>query len=144
MEMIGLMGILGYFSWEDVRKRSIHLVPLLVSAIMGVIGHIWFGRITIWNLLGGLGIGVVMYGVSLASGEKIGKGDALLLSVTGIFLGFWGNLMLLWIAACLSAVGGAFAMLMFHKGKDYELPFVPFLLAGFVIYLSLQKGGMFS
>ncbi len=142
MEMIGLMGILGYFSWEDVRKRSIHLVPLILAAMAGVVLHMYFERITIWSLLGGVGIGAAMYGLSLASGEKIGRGDALLLAVTGIFLGFWGNLVLLWIASCLIGVGGAISVLVLHKGKEFELPFVPFLFAGFVIYSFLEHGGM--
>ena len=142
MEMIGLMGILGFFSWEDIRKRSIHLVPLVLAAMAGVVLHMYFERITIWSLLGGGGIGMIMYGISLISGEKIGKGDALLLGVTGIFLGFWANLVVLWIASCLIAAGGVVAVLVLHKGKEYELPFVPFLFAGFVIYYLLERGGM--
>ncbi len=142
MEMISLMGILGYFSWEDIRKRSIHLVPLIMAAIAGLMMHLYFCRITIWNIFGGLTIGLAMYAISLLTGEKIGKGDALLLAVTGIFLGFWGNLILLWIASCLAAIGGVVAVCFFHKGKEYEIPFAPFLFVGFVIYLLLQQKGM--
>ena len=102
MEMLGLLGMLGYFSIEDIRRKSVHTAPLIVTAIAGVFLHLYGGRLSIWDLLGGLGIGVVMYGISVASRERVGKGDALVLGVTGIFLGFWNNLLLLWIASFLA------------------------------------------
>ena len=121
MEIAGLLGILGYFSIEDIRQRSIRIVPLLLAAIMGLVFHLFFGRISIWNLLGGLGIGAVMYMISVISNERVGKGDAMLLAVTGIYLGFWDNLLLLWMASLLTMAVGLVAVVFFRKGKHYEL-----------------------
>ena len=141
MEMLGLLGMLGYFSIEDIRRKSVHTVPLIVTAIAGVFLHLYGGRLSIWDLLGGLGIGVVMYGISVASRERVGKGDALVLGVTGIFLGFWNNLLLLWIASFLAMVAGIVAVAFFQKGRHYELPFVPFLFVGLFICLLINRGG---
>ena len=144
MEMLGLFGILGYFSFRDMKERQIGLVPLVLSAIVGLVFHLWYGRISIWNLLGGICIGLCLYVVSVISHEKIGKGDALLLAVTGIFLGFWDNLILLWIASLLAAVAGGMAMVFFHKERHFELPFIPCIFIGFVMYLSMQHMGGLS
>ena len=135
MEMVSLLGILGFLSIEDIRRRSVRIVWLALAAIAGLLLHMHFERISIWNVLGGIGIGLVMYGISVLSHERIGKGDALILAVTGIFLGFWDNLILLWIAALLAAAAGGIIVLLFHKGRNFELPFIPCIFFGFIIYL---------
>ena len=142
MEWLSLLGILGFFSVEDMRKRSVQLVALLAAAITGVVMHLYFGRISIWSLLGGLAVGAIMYGISILSQERIGKGDALLIAVTGIFLGFWGNLLVLWIATLLAMCAGIAAIVFFQKGKNYELPFIPFVFASYLIYLSINHGSL--
>lgn len=144
MEMIGLLGILGYFSVEDIRRRSVRIVPLILAAIAGLVLHLYFGRISVWSLLGGLGIGAGMYVVSVASKERVGKGDALLLAVTGIFLGFWDNLLLLWLASFLAMAAGVVAVLVFRKNRHYELPFIPFVFVGFLVFLLANQGGGLS
>ena len=135
METISLLSFLGFFSIEDIRTRGIHMILLGLSAIVGLLFHLFNGRISIWSLLGGLGIGLLLFGISTASHEKIGKGDALLLSVTGIFLGFWNNLFLLWISSVVSAVISLIAVILFHKGREYELPFIPCVFLGYIILL---------
>ena len=142
VETISLMGILGYFSVKDIRDRQIGMVPLTLAAIGGVLLHLCYERISIWNLLGGIGIGMGLYGISVLSHEKIGKGDALLIGVTGIFLGFWDNLIVLWIASLVAAVTGMVAVLIFHKGKRYELPFIPCVFLSFIVYVWMQNGGL--
>ena len=139
MEMLSLLGFLGYLSIEDLRKRQIHLVSLGVAAIAGLFMHLYFERITIWSLVGGLATGMALYVVSVLSSEKIGKGDALLVGVTGIFLGFWGNLFLLWLSAILAAFVGIIAVVVFRKDRQYELPFIPFIFIGFIIYLIINN-----
>lgn len=142
MEWISLLGILGYFSVEDLRKKSIQLVPLLAAAIAGVLFHMYFSRISIWNLIGGMAVGAGLYIISVLSNERIGKGDALLMSVTGIFLGFWDNLMLLWVSMLVAMVAGIGAVLILKKNRRYEMPFIPFVFTGYLIYLSINRGGL--
>lgn len=140
MEVLGLFGILGYFSVEDLRYRRLRTVGLLSCAIAGILLHIRYGRISVWDMLGGMAIGLFMYLVAVISSEKIGKGDALLLMVTGIFLGFSHNLILLWAAAVLAGAAGFVSVFILKKGHSYELPFVPFLFASYIICLILWGG----
>ncbi len=138
--MWSLMGILGYFSFMDIKEKSIGLVPLILSAIFGLCLHLVSDRVSLLSILGGAAIGLILYAISAATGESIGKGDAILIMVTGVFLGFWENLVLLWVSSLFAAVLAVIAVLLFHKGRRYELPFVPCVFLGFVICMIIRGG----
>ena len=66
-----------------------------------------------------------------------GMGDAFIIMVTGLYLGFMDTLILLWISSVLAAVFGIITIRIYDN-KEKELPFVPFLLIGFIIQYSLK------
>ena len=141
MEVICMMGMLLHMSVEDIRKRTVPVIPMMIWGMAGVLLHLYHGRIGCDSMLGGLIPGIAVYILSILTHERIGKGDAILLIVTGIYMGFWGNIFMLWIGMILAAVGGVVSMAFFKKSKHYELPFVPFLFAGFLMIV-LCNGGM--
>ncbi len=143
MEVICMIVMLLHMSVEDIRKRTVPVIPMMIWGMAGVLIHLYNGRISYVSMLGGLIPGIVVYVLSILTHEKIGKGDAILLVVTGIYMGFWGNIFMLWIGMIMAAVGGVISMTFFKKGKNYELPFVPFLFAGFLMIV-LCNGGMLS
>ncbi len=142
METISLLGILGMCSYRDVRYRSLRTGMLLAFAAVGVWMHLLFERIGVWDMAGGMAVGVSLYLIAHLSGERIGKGDALLVMVCGIFLGFWETIVLLWVAFLLAGVIGFAFVRMRHVGRNYELPFVPFLLLGYVFCLFIWGGSI--
>ncbi|HAN50654.1 MAG TPA: hypothetical protein DCP96_03015 [Lachnospiraceae bacterium] len=142
MEMVSMLGMLGVLSVEDVKTKEIRKQFILLFGILGLVLHLIFQRIDIWNILGGLSIGLVLLGISYFSREQIGKGDGVLFLVTGIFLGFWENLMLLWSASLLM---GIYAMIMCAMGRlhrDDRIPFIPFVLICYVIGLAMKGAGI--
>ena len=141
MEIICMTGMFLYLSFEDIKKKTVPVIPIMIWGIAGVVMHLYYGRISPVSMVAGLIPGAAAYLLSMVSGEKIGRGDALLIMVTGIFMGFWGNVFMLWFGLILAALGGVVAVTMFKKGKGYELPFVPFLFAGFLIMI-MGYGGM--
>ncbi len=141
MEVICMMGMLLHMSVEDIRKRTVPVIPMMIWGMAGVLLHLYHGRISYVSMLGGLIPGIAVYILSILTHERIGKGDAILLIVTGVYMGFWGNIFMLWIGMILAAVGGVVSMTFFKKSKHYELPFVPFLFAGFLMIV-LCNGGM--
>ncbi len=140
METVSLLGILGICSYRDIRFKSLRTGTLLLSAALGVWMHLWFARIGLWDMAGGMAVGVSLYLIAHVSGERIGKGDALLVMVCGIFLGFWETIILLWIAFLFAGLFGFAIMKLCHVGREYEIPFVPFLLVGYVCCLGLWGG----
>lgn len=138
MEVVTLLGMLGICSWDDLWKRQIHLAVLAVFSILGVLFHLYYGSRTTWDLLGGVGIGLLLYFVSLLTGEKIGKGDAFLVMATGIYLGIRDNLLLLWIGSLLAGMTGLFLYVIRKKRPKDQLPFVPFLFVAYLVLLGVQ------
>ena len=124
-------------AWIDL-KREIIYVPLIVCmGIIGVICHIFLQENTIWNLMSGMLVGVILLLGGIWSGEKIGYGDGVIFIMTGIFLGFWGNMILLVIASILAGVTCTGLLLTHKKCKEEQIVFVPFIFISYVILLIL-------
>ncbi len=88
-------------------------------------------------------VGLMVYLFSVLTKEKIGKGDALVVMVTGLYLGFQNTLLLVWLSTILAAVIGSIIIRKNNVNTDFEIPFVPFLLMGYlIIYFISCIGGM--
>lgn len=140
MEIGCLMGALSLLAVEDLRIKKIPVIPLMLTGIVGMIFHLMYWNRDIQDILGGISIGIVLYFISVITRGKIGKGDGVLFMVTGVYLGFWNNLILLWVACVMAGVVGAGMMVAFKKNKDYKLPFVPFVLLAALVMLMVGKG----
>ena len=85
-----VMILLVVFGIEDVRKKSFSL-PMLVVAF----GFAFLFRLFLlgeWKVgVAGVGSGILVWLISKISQGQIGRGDGLLLMVTGMLLGFWEN-----------------------------------------------------
>lgn len=143
MEAGCIMGALSLLALVDYKIKKIPVVPLILTGILGMILHIIYGGREIEDILFGIAIGIVLYIVSEISKGKIGKGDAFLFMVTGVYLGFWNNLVLLWAASVMAGVVGVFVILSRKKRMDYKMPFVPFVLAAAFVML-IVGGGKFA
>ena len=84
------------------------------------------------ELCGGIGLGIGLLAVAFFSREAIGFGDGLLFCVTGIYLGFWGNLRLLLTGTLCCALIQAVGLLFRRARMKDRVPLVPFLLLAFV------------
>ena len=82
-----------------------------------------------------MGIGVVLLLIAWTGRECIGAGDGVMLVASGTFLGFWGNLRLLIAALFLAAVAALFLLVIKRKGRNYRMPFLPFLLVAYLFQL---------
>ena len=140
MEVISLCSLLGVCAWEDWKSKEIHIGLVGLMGLAGMILHILRFRIGLLDILGGVAVGVALYLVSVASGEKIGKGDAFVFMGTGTFLGFWSNLFLLWGSFFLAGIVGIIYGAVAGETKDTRLPFLPFVFFSLLIQLCL--GGL--
>ncbi len=83
----------------------------------------------IWGVLPGVGILVL----SLMLKGSIGKGDGYLLCISGLALGLKQNLSILFYGLFLAGGTAAVLLGLGKVKRDTKLPFVPFLLGGFVL-----------
>lgn len=128
-----------WFSVEDIRNRRLTLNYIMGFAGIGLALQIYYRNISAMSLIGGIAIGGVVLMLSIATQGKIGLGDAAILGVTGVYLGFQRNMELIILAFFLAGLW-SLVLLARKKNRHYEMPFVPFLL----ISLLLMEGYGFA
>lgn len=83
-----------------------------------------------------MGVGGVVAVISVLSRGKMGMGDGLLILAMGSVLSVGELLGILCLALLLCGIYAGLQLCVFKKKRDEEIPFAPFLLAGYL-------GGMF-
>lgn len=117
---------------RDVRKKEVSLLELVAYAFAGVMLHIFRQQLEVYWLFSFLP-GMISLIFSKFSGEKIGYGDSFFLLAMGCFYPVDRLLILLFIALGLAGVVGLGLIIFFQKNRSYQIPFVPFLMAGFLL-----------
>lgn len=127
-----VMAALIFNSYLDLRRREISLLAAGVIAAAGIVDMIAGREVGALELMLGLLPGGLCFLLARLTNEGIGYGDAWMLLALGVVSG--GEKMLLLSITAIMAAGicAAVLLIFFHKGAKYELPFVPFLLLGFI------------
>ncbi len=134
-----MIGLLLLCSLQDMKKKKISLWFILLGGVLISISIPFCDSIPLIDRLGGFAIGLVVIIISLATVGKIGMGDALILCVTGLGLGFWGNLELFAAALFLAAIISIVLLSVRLADRKKSIPFVPFLFAGYLFLLFADK-----
>lgn len=134
------MGILGFLSWEDVRRRKLSLRILILGGGAALIYQLFCGTDSLGEIALGGSVGVCFLIIGKVTGEKIGYGDGITILILGIYLGIWELLEVLAGTFFLLAVTGMICLVGKRFSRKQTLPFCPFLTAGYMIFL-LCKGG---
>lgn len=132
-----VMSMLTLCSAQDIKKKQIRLHPVLLFGILGIILHMLFRMQSIENMLLGMSVGVTLLVLSKLTGGRIGAGDAVLLIVTGIYLGFEQNMQLFFSGLLLSGIWALGVLVLKKKSRKDSIPFIPFLLAAYMGMLVL-------
>ena len=130
-----LLAVLAVSAYRDWREKQIYLYLPIGALILGLIWHLVCRERALEDMLLGAVVGLAMMIIGKVTGEAIGIGDGMMLVVSGIFLGFWGNMCLLMTALLLVGCVALFLIVIGKKGKDYRLPFLPFLLVAYLLQL---------
>ena len=141
MEVLGLVCLYSLTAFDDLKERQVRVIEIIIFGIIGIFINIFGKSHSIESVIGGVMVGGLVLIFSYLSNEKIGKGDAFLIMVTGLYLGFRETLTLLWISSILAAVIGTIIVKKYKAKEDMELPFVPFLLIGYLLIVLLGKLG---
>ena len=127
-----VVGMLTLCSAQDIKKKQIRLNLVLFFGILGVLFHMLWRIQSIENLLLGMSVGVALLFLSVLTGGRIGAGDAVLLIVTGIYLGLEQNLELFFGGLVMCSICSLALLVLRKKGRNDSIPFVPFLLAAYM------------
>lgn len=121
-----------FFSAEDIRKKTVSVKAAVVLALMNIVFSVIF-KITVPDILLSIVPGGIFILISVVTHGKIGLGDGIVLIAAGIGRGINEMLFTALIALMISALFGIILILMKKASGKTALPFVPFILAGFLI-----------
>lgn len=117
--------VMGADSICDLRKREIYPVLTFVGILAGVCFQLFAVRAPFGDLILSLIPGGMVLFASVLTGGQIGKGDALVLLMTGAWTDMWTAWQTLLFGSLFTA---AFAVIRWTmRRKNEEIPFVPFL-----------------
>lgn len=125
-----LLGTLGVHSIEDIRRKNITLPITLFSAILGIVLHLFYQNESIYSMLAGMFSGGLIVLVSIVSQGKIGIGDGIVFMLTGLYLGVWKNLFLMFVSFSLAGIWALCQMICKSEHRQDRIPFIPFLFMG--------------
>lgn len=127
---------------QDAFKKKIYLWIILTGFLIVSICIPFCHTVSVPDRIGGFILGAMVILISFATSGKIGLGDGMLLCVTGLGLGFWGNLELFALALFLAAVLSIILLVFRLADRKKSIPFVPFLLLSylFLIVANMRAG----
>lgn len=136
-QSVVLVSLLGICSWEDIKKREVTLSLICIYGIFGMLLHLFLDKIAIFDILGGMAIGIILLLIGKLFHQCVGYGDGFIILVSGIYLGMNKNIELLFYSVILSGIFSLILLCIFRKKKDYEIPFIPFVFLGYIGVLLL-------
>lgn len=128
-------------SITDIKKKQVSVMVCLLFVLTGLVFNvISMNELKeirgLWkNLLFSMAPGVILFLLAMATKEKIGKGDGLVMIVMGILLGMERSVQILMLASLMSAFVAVLLIVVRKVRKNQEIPFVPFLAVGMCLMI---------
>ena len=135
--------LLGYLSVEtgsDIRKKEISVFRSVVCAAIALLLRIGMGQLrpqadAVQFLLTAIVPGCVLLMIGKITRQEIGYGDGILLLVCGLCLG-WKDAILLFVSGLFLMFPASLVLLLSGRAdRRAELPFAPFLLVSYLLWL---------
>ena len=125
---------------KDFRKKEVN-IPVLGILVAAAMVMFFLGKdISVSNAIIGLAEGLLLILVSIMTKGQIGIGDGILLAACGLMLGGKDNMVMFFFACLSSAIASVLIMIIKKADKKTKIPFVPFMIPGFLIMVLLSLG----
>lgn len=119
-------------SIQDIRDKKLSVFLIFLGFICLFPFSLVFDKVSIYNRLGGLLLGLFLIAMTYITRGQIGIGDGLFIMVIGVCFGFGISSTMLIYGLVLSALI-SLCMILLRKGKrDTRIPFIPFLFLGYL------------
>jgi leader peptidase (prepilin peptidase)/N-methyltransferase len=140
--MIAAFAGLTVLSAEDLIRKEISLFPVGIMAAVGAICSVLAGEWTGFSVILQFLPGVLVLIFAKISREYIGYGDGWVLLSLGCFLSVDDIISLCMVSLTCAGLVAPFMLIVMHSGRRTQIPFVPFLLIGYVaIRITTGPGG---
>lgn len=128
------------YTIQDIRYKKIKIIYAIVAIPFLLLGIMLSEQRDFILRIMGVATGGMLYIFSILSREQLGKGDAIVLGITGFGLGFWNNLGFMLLGLLSAAVYSIVRMIIKGFRRKERIPLMPFLLMGygFMMFLTLS------
>lgn len=132
------MPVLLWLAIQDKRHLGISRLQMWIGAVALLFAGL-FCECTWQERIGGAAFGIVLFAFIYFSKEALGVADGVVIAACGIAFGVYEAVALCFIASLYA--GGYSAVLLLTKkvGKKHRIPFLPFLLLGYVTLRTVQS-----
>lgn len=117
---------------SDIKTYTVSLRLSAIAAIILIIVRLIANTGNLPDILLSLMPGILILAVGLITRQSIGYGDGIVFMTTGIGVGSRYIVLLIFISFILSSFYALFLISKKKSGKT-AIPFVPFILSGFII-----------
>lgn len=131
MKAIATLVFLGINAWQDWKKKQIFLWSVGIYIVGGIIFAILHNRAWQEFILADM-MGIVLLLFSMGTENSLGLGDVWVIFALGCMLENELYILTLLLALLFSAFFSAGMLILKKAGKETEIPFVPFLLLGYL------------
>ena len=131
MEQFCILAFLGINSWKDLRTREVSLLTTGLFGVVGMVRACFLGNLSL-EWIGTAGLGAAVIALSILSKGAVGMGDGLLLLALGTVLSFRELLTSFLMGLLCCSFWGILLLLLPGRKKKMEIPFVPFLMVGYI------------
>lgn len=121
----------------DIKNRRISIPSVILMGIAGLGWRLASSQLVWMDLVVSLLPGVIALMIAMVARQSIGFGDVWMLLGMGLVLGSEEMICSVLFAMILTGVYAIILICVFHKGRKYEIAFVPFLMAGFFLTLAV-------
>ncbi len=120
-------------SVTDILKKQIYMKVIIPFFSLGLALFFIKSDLSVIEELTGILLGVLLLILARLSSERIGYGDALMVMVSGAYLGIFLNIKLLMWALFISALFSLLLLILKKAGRYTQIPFAPFLLISYFL-----------
>lgn len=120
----------------DLKNKEIYMPVIIAGLLLVLCFHIWQQDFIIRDVAGTVVVFIFFIAFSVASRGQLGTGDAFLFALTGMGLGLMANIFIIMFSFILAFIVAIFLIFFKHKPKNYGIPFAPFVLSSFIIYVT--------
>ena len=122
------------WTWWDLRYRVICRWQGYLVALTGLVWQWVVGQLFSASVLGGMAMGTAIFGFSVLTKDRFGRGDAMVVWCLGLYLGFGKSLSVLMWGLLIASVVSLYLLWICKNSKDQSIPFIPCLAAGYLIH----------
>lgn len=137
-EAVSIIG-LTVCSITDIRSRKIYIMPCFIMIVFGIFVNFIIQGNDWKEFIPGIGIGLLLLLIASIKSSGIGKGDGLVVFALGCMVKGDKVFQIVFLSFLFVIIFGGLGAIRKKIKLKSELPFVPFLFAGEITVLAIER-----